>query len=157
MSLSPFAKQQMLRMETYAKFPYLLEITTPDGSVFRYANSDNDISFGGETYEAAFFKLTPPERTSDGIKDATITISVLDQFWIGKIREYQERSRIRFIAVIEYDDGSHAIEKIDDVSFKLTNASWTETTVQWTMQFDDWMDINFPMVTCSSFICPGVF
>lgn len=157
--MTPYAQQQMVRMETQALFPYLIEITTPDGNIYRYANSDNDITFENHVFSACFFKLTPPERTDEGIKDAKITISSIDQLWIERIRQYKDRATIRFIAVIQYTNGNNveSIEDIDDLEFKLTKATWNESTIQWTMKFDDWMDIMFPCTKLTAQVCPALF
>lgn len=159
--LSAYAKQQMLRMETQAMFPYLVEITVPndtENEIYRYANTSEDVIFEDNTYTASCFKITPPEKTESTIKDAKITISAIDNFWIEKIRETSTRCSIRFVAIIQYEkDNSKYIEKIDDINFMLTNASWTESTIEWTMKFDDRLDVKVPCQKLSSFICPALF
>ena len=150
-------------METQAMFPYLIEITTPEtddipSQIFRYANTDTDIVFENNTYEASYFKLTPPEVSDTAVKDATITISAVDETWIEKIRTYQDRSRIRFVAIIKYDESGHQYqEPINDIDMVLTNASWNDTTIQWTMKFDDWMEINMPVGKFNEFTCPALY
>lgn len=166
MTATEKAQLEMVRMQTRAKFPYLIKITTPDNQIFRYANSVNNIEFEYETYEASYFKLEPPEQTENGIKDARITISSIDQVWIEKIRKYQDRSLIRFVAVIQRDEQEISgithkvieyVEKLDDITFKLTNATWNETTIQWTMKFDDFMEIKMPCQKLTQFIAPALY
>ena len=145
-------------METQAMFPYLIEITTPDEQVYRYCNCDEDISFEGHTFEASYFKLTPPEITETAIKDATITMSAMDELWIERIRTYHERSKIRFVAMIKYDENNPPYsEVINDITMILTNATWNTSTIQWTMKFDDWMEINMPVTKINEFTCPALY
>lgn len=153
-------KNEMMKMETFAKFPYLIEIThyLNDGTenIYRYANSDENIEFEGNVFNAGYFKITPPERSSNYISDAKLTISAVDQTWIQKIRETQKRAKVRFVAVIQYDDenGVEAVEPIEDIEFELTKANWNETEIQWVMEFDNLMDINVPIDEMTSLNCP---
>lgn len=157
MTLDNKAQQEILRMETQALFPYLIEVTIGN-EIYRYANTDSNLFFEGYTYTASYFKLTPPERTKDSIKDATITISAIDGEWIAKIRSTQTRSTIRFIACIQYDkNNNQIIERIDEIEFKLTNVSWNDSTIQWTMKFDDLLDIRMPCAKFDEDICPALF
>lgn len=164
MSLSSSAKNKIMRMETYAKFPYLIEITRyyktngiENSEILRYANCDTDIVYDSKTYTAGFFKITPPEKTQDSISDAKITISAIDKSWIEKIRKTEKRAIIRFIAVMIYsEDSIESIEPIEDISFELTKAQWDENAIQWTMEFDNLGDINIPCDEINSFNCPQV-
>lgn len=160
--MTPLIQQQVVRMETQAKFPYLIEITTPDGEVYRYANSDEDIEYEengvSNTYESAYFKVTPPEKTTTGFKDARLTISAIDQFWIEKIRSTNKRSKIRFLAVIVYEEnGDKYVEPTEDVTMTLTNATWNETAIEWTMKYDDSMDILMPCTKMTASTYPALF
>ena len=154
------AKQEMLRMETMAKFPYLIHITRYSLNEQRedlyFANSDTDVIYDGHTYKAGFFVIDPPEKNDAGISNAKITISAVDQEWIVKLRDTQKRATIEFLAVIQYAIPQQPIEPIEVMEFELTNADWTDTTVQWTMVFDEGMDIQIPPQECTSTICAGV-
>lgn len=156
MPLDNKAQQEILRMETQALFPYLIEVTIGN-EVLRYANTDDNIIFDDNEYIASYFKISPPERTKDSIKDASITISALDGEWIARIRQMNERAKIRFVACIIYDKNERVIEPIDDITFMLTNASWNDTTIQWTMKFDDLLDIRMPCAKFDENICPALF
>ena len=115
------AKLLLEKMEIQAKFPYLVEITyiynddteqNPHRDILRYANTDEDVTFEGHTFSAGFFKMTLPEQTTSGFTDATITISAVDQEWIGKVRSSDKRSTIRFVATIEHYENGTTIEPI---------------------------------------------
>lgn len=163
MELSNKAKQKIMRMQTYAKFPYLIEITRTTSKnqteVFRYSNSFDDKEFEGNTYKAGWFMIEPPEERQDGISDAKLTISAIDteHNWIGKIRDTQKRATVRFVAVIEhYEDGDTVIEPIEDNTYLLTVVDWNEKTIQWTMIFDELKDIQVPLYECNSFTVPAL-
>ena len=135
------SKTEMLRLMTMASFPYLIEITTPDGTVYRYANSDSDKTFGGNTYYAAFFKPNPPEVRDGEVSEASITISAIDLEWIARISRDV--------------DGSEVIEEIDARSYTLTAADWNRLTIDWRMEFDPLSEIQIPVDECNKFVCPG--
>lgn len=154
------AKLLMEKMEIQAKFPYLIEVTynknNGTSEILRFANTDEDVTFEGHTFTAGFFRLTLPERTTSGFTDASITISAVDQTWVERIRTSNKRSTIRFIAVIEHYENGTTIEPIEDMEFVLTNANITETTIQWTMKFDDLFDIKVPYDECNDRVCPAL-
>ena len=159
------AKLLMEKMEIQAKFPYLIEVTyvynddteeNPHRDILRYANTDEDVTFEQNTYTAGFFKVSLPEKTTSGFTDASLTISNVDQEWVGKIRSTNKRSFIRFIATIEHYENGTQVEPIEDMEFTLTNATVNETTIQWTMKFDDKFDIKVPYDKCNDRVCPAL-
>ena len=153
-------KSMLVRNDIPASFPFLIEVWKPSEptEIERYVNALENKVYENHTFTASSFKVQPPERNESGVKDATITISTIDQTWIEKVRTTQERYKIRFLAVIDYDDdGTETIEPLDDIVFTLTNASWQETTIQFTMKFDDGMEINVPCQKLDQFVCPALF
>lgn len=156
MSLKGKTKKALQRATIQAQFPFLIEITNEDLGTFYYANCDEDISYEGKTFKACYFELSPPQQTSTTIGNASISISSVDQEWIAKIRSTAKRSRLRFISTIVYDeDGQRYVEPIEDMEFMLTKATWTETTIEWSMEFDDKMDIIMPCDIADSWSCAG--
>lgn len=145
------AKQIALKLEMYAKFPYLFEIKYYDKDnnliIERYANCDDDIVFNGHTYQSALFSIKPPNRSNSSISDGQLKYSVIDQSMIQKIRNLKKkRAKLRFLACIVYDDENNVsyIEAIDDITFTLTKCNWNETSVSWNMMFDDRMNLQVP-------------
>lgn len=150
------ARREMARRNTQARFPLLIEITGGDLGDFYYANSDQDIAFGGHTYLASVFSLEPPDKDGDKIGNARITISAVNQEWIQRIRSTQKPAGLRFIAVILYgDNGNLQIEKLEENSFVLRSASWNEIAISWDLVFDENMAILLPSEDCSALTCPG--
>ena len=149
-------KQQILRHETQAKFPYLIEITTELDGVFHYANCDDSIEYEGNVYEGAVFNITPPEENESEIGNGKLTISSIDQQWIEKIRRNKKRSIIRFLACIDYEEGERYIEPIEDTEFKLSLVDWNESTITWTMLFDDDLSILIPCDSATAQTTPAL-
>jgi hypothetical protein len=151
------AEQLIARMETYAKFPYLIKVTHPafDTPLY-FANSGEDIDYGGQTYKASYFTITPPDKDSGKIGDGQLTMSAVDQFWIEKIRSTQTAAKIKFLAAIVYDDGViSGVESIEEIDFTLRTVNWNEDTITWAMVFDENMSINVPCDRSTALKCPG--
>jgi hypothetical protein len=143
-------------METYAKFPYLIEVTHPAFATFRFANSDEDIIYEGQKYESAYFTIDPPDRDGSKIGDGQLTISAIDQLWIERIRTIQTAAKIKFLATIAYDDGVvSGVEPIEEMEFTLRIANWNENTITWAMVFDENMAIRVPCDRATALKCPG--
>ena len=158
--MNTYTQNLLVQNDIPASFPFLIEIWKPSepNNIERYVNATEDKVFENHTFTASSFTVQPPEKTESGVKDAQITISTIDQTWIEKVRTTQERYKCRFVAVIDYDNnGTETIEPIDDITFTLTNATWQETTMQFTMKFDEGMSINVPCQKLDQFVCPALF
>lgn len=151
------AKAEILKMETFAKFPYLIEISTASGDIYRFCNSFNDLTFGGEVYTSALFDIQRPDISETAIGNASINLSGIDSFWIEKIREETKRAKLKFIASIEYTDDNavDTIEAIEESEFILTLADWDLNSVSWVMVFDEGLNVMIPCDVADSIKCPG--
>ena len=143
------AKQKLTRTETDASFPYLIEITYKDkeGTVHteRYVNADEAKEYNDETYAPISFSVTPPSMDNTSVTDGKLSISDIDNNFIEKVRDTQERMKCVFVAVIDYDSsGNEVIEEMETMSFILVKASWNETELSFNMLFDDRMNIMCP-------------
>lgn len=155
------AKRKIVRMETYAMFPYLIKITYDNGNgqmiTERYVNSDEDKVYLGETYTASYFSIKPPSRDGSSISDGQLTLSTADQEWIVKVRKAQKRMKCTFVACIDYEEnGSETIEEIETMTFTLIRASWSENTMTFTMMFDDRMNLLFPLDVANELKIPAL-
>jgi hypothetical protein len=160
--MTPKAQREIARMETQAKFPYLLEVTYKTTGMNEpvteyYANASEDVEFGGHIYTASFFSIDPPDKDGSKVGDATLTISAIDQTWIEKIRTLDGKATAKFVAAIVYDNenGGYDVENIEQYSFTLRGASWNEQSIQWTMVFDERMQIAVPCGEVTSQTFPG--
>jgi hypothetical protein len=151
------AKQLIARRQTYAQFPFLIKVThSMFGVPLYFANSDNDTTYDGNIYKAAYFTVDPPDKDSSKVGDGQLTISAVDQSWIQKIRSTQTAAKIKFMAMIVYNDGVvSGVESIEEIDFTLRAASWNEESITWTMVFDENMAIMVPCDKATALKCPG--
>jgi len=156
--LSKEAHNILNAQEIRAKFPFLIKIEDVTTNTFEYyVNSDEAITYNGNTYQPAIFKITPPEITATKIGNATITMSNVTQEWIARIRGTSKRAKIQFIAVMIYDsNGTQQIESMFNNEFVLTDVAWDELSITWTMVFDDKWDIKIPSHICDTVTCAGI-
>lgn len=149
------ALSEVVKMESRAKFPYLIDIKY-NGHNYYFVNADTNVTFNGHTYLASWFNLTPSEKNQNGFSDARITISSVDGVWIQRIRESNEKAKVTFTATIQYlDDGSFVVEPIESMEFVLQNAKWNRTTIEWTLKFDELMDLKV-CKKVDGVICPAL-
>lgn len=155
--MTPEAKKQTIMERTRANFPYLIHLYNEDYGDFYYANTDRDIEYDGHTYVSCLFSVLPPQKTNTSISNTKLTLSAIDQTWIVKIRNTQKRSKVDFVALIGYygNEGQYEIEPLSDSTFTLTDVSWDDVSITWTMIFDDRMDIRVPCDIGGSQNCPG--
>ena len=147
--MTNLAKQKLVRMETYASFPYLIEITYEDeNSVIQteyYANADEAKEYNNHTYQPACFTAVPPSQDNTTISDGKLTLSTVDDSWVLKVRNTTKRMKCTFVATINYEEGStETIEEIETMSFTLVKARWNESTLEFNMLFDDRMNLQVP-------------
>jgi hypothetical protein len=151
------AEQLIARQETFAKFPFLIKIIHEQFGTFRFANSDEDITYNGEVYQAAYFTIEPPSKEGGKIGDGQISISTVDQIIIEKIRNTQIAASIIFIATIAYNDGMIAgIEPIEEMELTLRAIDWSEDVMTGQLIFDESMGIIIPCDRATTLKCPGV-
>ncbi len=144
------AKRRIVRTDTEASFPYLIALTYKDSNgvshTERYVNADTSKVYNSETYEPACFSVTPPSMDNTTVTDGKLVFSVIDNNFIEKIRNAQERMRCIFVAVIDYEEeGSEYIEEIETMTFTLVKAQWNEIEASFNMLYDDRMNLNVPL------------
>jgi len=154
--MTPSAKKEMLRMETQAKFPYLIKIVHEDLGTFRYANCDEAVEYNDEIYEPAFFSVRRGARSEGTIQNAELSLSAVDQEWIVKIRSTQKRAKLYFVAAIVYGTPIE-VEPIEIEEYGLKVASWNDLEISWEMIFDENMDVLIPSDVATSSKNPAVW
>lgn len=144
------AQQKIVRTNTDASFPYFIDIYYKDKqSVLHeehYVNADEAKVYNGVTYQPMYFSVTPPSMDNTSVTDGKLTMSDIDNGFIEKIRNTQERIKCVFVAGIDYDeDGSEVIEEIETMTFFLVKAQWNESELSFSMLYDDRMNLNVPL------------
>lgn len=166
MSLSNKGKQQILRQQMHASFPFLIKITWGNGEVTRHCNADNDIEFqkDGEsqsyTYSACVFSVARPSASESGYGTGTFKFSRLgdNSNVIRILRQTSERATIEIVGAIIYAEGqSEIIEDIYDVEYYLTKPTWgDDSDITFTLKLDDNLDLQMPCDTLDEITCAGI-
>lgn len=154
---NPKAQAELLRQRTTASFPYLIEAVNSDfDSTKRYVNYNENVTFEGKVFEPAYFEFTPPEKSTSGISDAKLSISCIDQEWIKRVRTTQKKTIIRIVGVVIYDEiEGMQISKMDDITFSVESATWSDSLMEFTLKFDEVMDILMPIDVLTPLNCAG--
>lgn len=153
---SAYAKQQILRTHTQSMFPYLIEIVHEDLGTFYYVNAEEKIEWDNKIFNPACFSIQTPEYNSKGLTNATLTMTAIDQEWIIKIRSTNKRAKIRFLAaIVTLEDKTKDVEILENIEFTLTNASWNEISITWTMEVEQTIMLQIPIHTLDAVTCPG--
>lgn len=161
-SMTTNSQKQLLRMETYAKFPYLIVVKYKDEDDVSheeyFVNKDEDVIYQEQTYQACYFQVVPPTKSNSGLSDGRITFSTIDQSWIQRVRSAVGRITIEFIACIDYSaiETSNYIEEIEKTKFTLIKSSWNDTEIQFTMMYDDRMNLVVPSDVCNNINTPAL-
>lgn len=172
MSLTNKGKQQILRQQMHARFPYLIKIDWLNGTVSRYINADEDMDFDEydvendvtttETYEAHTFSLIVPSSDSKGYGNGTLNLSRLDDntnlIAILRTLENGKRPTIEITGIIDYVDGLvEGTEVFYDAKYYLTNPSWGDNTdITFTIKTDEGLDVQMPCDSMNEITCAGV-
>jgi hypothetical protein len=151
--ISSWTQREISRRQTQLKFPYIIKISSDDLGDFYYANSDQDIYYNGQKYDASVFSVQPPDKDGSRIGNAQITISAVDQEWIQRIRSTQKPAKLHFIATIA--NGDQVLEPLEENTFTLRQAGWNEVAITWTMNFDENQSILIPSEKCTAITTPG--
>jgi len=154
MIVSPKTQKRLAAQRT-AAFPYLIQITQSGSDMF-FVNSSDNLLFKGKIYNSASFSIDPPNVEGAKVSNATLTISAIDQYWTQKIRETEIPAKLKFIAVIVYDEqGIEGIEELEENSFTLRAARWDEIAISWDMSFDERQAYIITSVKCTPQVAPG--
>lgn len=155
-------QRNLSKLTTYAQFPYLIVIKYKDNNdvlyTEYYVNKDNNVTYQEHIYNACFFKIKPPTRNNSSVSDGEITFSTVDQTWIQKVRNCKGRITCEFVACIDYSavDTENVIEEIDHIKFTLIKAQWNESTIRFTMMYDDRQNLLVPSDICSGNNTPAL-
>ena len=173
MSLTNKGKQQVLREQMHAMFPFFIKIDWRNGTVSRFVNTDEDMDFdeydvetgtyNTETYQAYTFSLNLPESTDRGYGTGSLKLSRLNdnENMIALLRNLENGKLpiIEITGAIIYSEGQtiDELEVIYDSEYYLTNPTWgDDTDISFTVKIDEGLDIQMPCDTLNELTCAGV-
>ena len=172
MSLTNKGKEQILRQQMQASFPFLIKIDWRNGQVSRFINADEDTEYeeydestgttSTQTYEAYTFSLVLPDMSDKGFGSGSLNLSRLNDNTniIGLIRNLPigQRPIIQIKGLIAYVDNSISeIETIFDTMYYLSNPNWGEgTDITFSVKADEGLDVQMPCDEMNEATCAGV-
>lgn len=152
------AKHELLKQSSLASYPFLIKITFKD-ETYRYVKYFEDVTFNKEVYTASNFIFTPPEESTEGIKDAHLSLSDVDQSWTERVRKLSTFDKIvvEFVAVVVYDKGTNSAEisEIETIIFTVKNVRGNGITMEADLTFDEITNVNIPCDVMDSTKCAG--
>lgn len=155
------AKAEVLKQESTSSYPYLIKIKHIHDNVeevFRIVKYFENVTLNGEIFTACDFNFTPPEQTQDGIKDANLSVSDIDQVWTERVRDAKPYDKIQvdFVACIIFDtNGNVNISEIEEFTFNCKSVEFNGITMNMSLEFDDRMNILIPCDIADSIKCAG--
>lgn len=142
------AVKELLRLNSNLKLVTLLAITytTPSRTeeTVYYNNSERNIVYNSKTYEPYDFMITPATYTESSVTDGSLTLSAIDQVWIEKIRNMPTRPYLTMTYLLIYGDKEDKYDVLEEMTYLLNSANWNDTSIQWSMLYDDKMNLIFP-------------
>lgn len=168
--IETIAMEEIFKQNMEGFLPVLVDIFSPDikwqGSDdkqenchLRLVNDTSDIVYKGKTYAASCFNFTPPTEDGKKIEGASITISAIDQRVIELIRLAEIDCKISIVASFAKqvdDEGTKFyFTEMQNFTFTMKNVTWNRTTAQWTLVFDETMQLNIPRDLATEIKCPS--
>lgn len=159
--MNSFIKQAIIAMDTNAMFPNLIDITYYDNSGnashYYYNDTDYELTLNGNKYIPMLMTVKGGEREEDGIGEGSLSLSDVDRTWTEKIRLTKNRPLCTHYECAAYFDtsGNIKVDMIEQTDYKLKEANYDGTTMEFKMMFDENMDINVPVDEGNSQITSG--
>lgn len=130
--------EKYLQGGNYA-LPYLLEFSTPDYDTLRFAGTNEDIEYNGNTYEAASFEYTPPDTQGSG---GNLKISGLGNKLINFVEYANENWRLDVVAAIAENGNVTAIKQYHHFFGSVSYGNDMELNFE--LSGDDRLSMTFP-------------
>lgn len=129
-------------------------LETGGETVLHLCNAMEPITFGGYTYVPFSFTYTPPPEkdTSSGTGTASITCQLVGQELTDPLLNLGGEATLTMHTVVL---NSGAVETLEITPFKLTKISFTEMTLNATLDYDMYFDTLIPGYTYDAENFPG--
>lgn len=134
--------------------PVLIKIYHEEMDEPVYMTDNNeDLTYNGNTYKSAYFKITLPEVTKESMGNATIEIGCVDQQLIQIVRSISTPPNIKFVAEY-YENGEFS--HLAGYDMVMSNVRWDAKTLSADLTLDLVLNYEFPAGSFTAFNCPGV-
>lgn len=134
-SISSNARQQVQSPEMNDVLLVALDIGHPSIPTIRVVNNNENIEWGGNTYEASSFKFQPPQQQEGELQNASLTLSNIDRRMVEAVRSISSSptitANILFVgATVEREAGPWVF----DLSEVRYNAETITGTLTWNLK-----------------------
>lgn len=134
--------------------PLLIKVYHDDMEAPLYLTDNNeDLTYQGNVYKSAFFKINLPEVTKDSMGNASIEVGCADQQLIEIIRSLETPPNIKFVATYLEDGQYSSLAGYDMI---MSNITWNARSMTADLTLDLVLNYEFPSGSFTAFNCPGV-
>lgn len=116
-------------------------------------DNGEDLTYKGNVYKHAYFKITLPEVTKDSMGNASIQIGCVDQQLIRIVRSLTTPPNIKFVATY-LEDGVYS--DLAGYDMILSNVRWDAKSMTADLTLDLVLNYEFPAGSFTAYNCPGV-
>lgn len=134
--------------------PVLIKVYHDDMAEPLYLTDNNeDLTYDGNTYKSAFFRINLPEVTKDSMGNASIEMGCVDQQLIQIIRSLTTPPNIKFVATY-LEEG--VFSEFAGYDMIMSNVKWDAKKLTADLTLDLVLNYEFPSGSFTPFNCPGV-
>ena len=134
--------------------PVLIKVYHDDMAEPLYLTDNNeDLTYDGNTYKSAFFRINLPEVTKDSMGNASIEMGCVDQQLILIIRSLTTPPNIKFVATY-LEEG--VFSEFAGYDMIMSNVKWDAKKLTADLTLDLVLNYEFPSGSFTPFNCPGV-
>lgn len=134
--------------------PVLIKVYHEDMAEPLYLTDNNeDLTYDGNTYKSAFFRINLPEVTKESMGNASIEMGCVDQQLIQIIRSLTTPPNIKFVATY-LEDG--VFSEFAGYDMIMSNVKWDAKKLTADLTLDLVLNYEFPSGSFTPFNCPGV-
>lgn len=171
--LQTMALEELMKTNSDASFPFLIEIKCPDikwknnenqeDGYLRVISDNNIIQYRkkgdkeAKYYYPSCLSFTPPSVNGKEIGNATLSISTIDYQVIEVIRSIKTKPVVSVIAGFMKKDDEYFFSEINSFNFTCENVQWDKTTAQFTLVYDNVMKLQVPKTTATLQMFPACY
>lgn len=134
--------------------PVLIKIYHEDMSEPLYLTDNNeDLTYDGNTYKHAYFKINLPEVSKESMGSASIEMGCVDQKIVEIVRSLKTPPNIKFVATY-LEEGVYS--RLAGYDMIMSNVKWDARKLTADLALDLVLNYEFPSGTFTPFNCPGV-
>ncbi len=163
-NIQTVAMEELWKDDTDGHIPVLMEIFNPDikwsdekseqeNMYLRVIDDSNPVIYKGKKYLPCKFNYTPPEENGKNIGQASITLSAIDTRIVELLRSCQLECEVTVVAAFakkvtvnenNEERTTYRFYPLDELKAKMQTASYSRTTAQLNLVYNDVLKLNVP-------------